>query len=126
MEKLYKKVGKKYVEVGYNLPDIPDGFYFSQKIKNGTRTTSVNYWLGSNPQEPVELQKLVQVMQHDDALASFLNQIQDKNSDEFKKLNNDCNHKLSEATQILNISTHDLSVAILRFIFKQLKGKNDV
>jgi hypothetical protein len=81
METLYRKVGRKYIPAGHNIPDIPDGLYWTTKTKYGRRGTSVNYWAGSNPPQPLDIEKLVSIMSQDDKLADYLMALQDGESD---------------------------------------------
>lgn len=119
MEKLYRKVGRRYVEVGYDIPDINDGFYFTQKTKSGRRTTSVLYWLGKSPKEPVDLEFLADIMQFDNELAKYLMKLCEEDSEEFKELKESNNIK--EPLKFYNISSYDLAQCVLRFLYN--KGK---
>ena len=119
MEKLYKKVGRRYVEVGYDIPDISDGFYFTQKTKSGRRTTSVLYWLGKNPKEPVDLDFLADIMQFDDELAKYLTKLCEEDSEEFKELKE--GNYINLPLSFYNISPYHLAQCVLRFLYN--KGK---
>lgn len=119
MEKLYRKLSNgKYEEVGYNLPDIHDGLYFSQKTKHGRRCTSIKYWVGDIETEPIDLKKLISTMSLDDDLADFLNELEDENSEIMKSLKK-TNENVKQL-KIYNMSKMELAQHILRFLFKKM------
>lgn len=117
MEQYYVKVGKRYIPAGYSMPDLADGFYFVQKTPFGRRSTSVNYWAGSNPPQPLDAEKLVSYMSKDDSLARYIIQIQDPNSEEFQKVKEDQGIKGNEI-KITGLGASDLAQCILRFLFE--------
>ena len=119
MEKLYRKLSNgKYEEVGYNLPDVPNGLFFSQKTKHGRRCTSINYWLGGIDTEPVDLKRLISTMSLDDDLADYINDLEDEHSDEFKKLKE--NNPNIKPLRLYNMSKMELAQLILRFLFTKM------
>jgi len=103
MEKYYIKLPNgRYQEVGYNVPDMCDGFYFTQRVGAGRRTTLVPYWAGrlQDLDEVLNVQKLVTIMQHDDNLCMFLRE-----------------HIDAGNLKVFNISLNDFSLDILRFLY---------
>ena len=125
MEYYYIKEGRRYRRVGYNTPDMHDGLYFRESKSNSTRTTSVAYWLGTDPKEPVDVNRLVSTMRLDEELSKYIMAIQ-TNSDEFEKLKEDSGGFVKHPVKILNISASELAVNILRFIYnKQVSNEKD-
>jgi hypothetical protein len=119
MEKLYRKLPNgKYESVGYNLPDVPEGFYFKQNTKHGSRLTSINYWLGSSPKEPVDLNTLVNIMSLDNDLADYLGKVEDEKSQEFKQLKEESGF-IKGSLKLYNISRQDLALIVLRWIYNK-------
>lgn len=116
-DEYYVKVGRKYVKAGYSRPDMGTGLYFHEEQKNGSRTTSVRYWVGSTSR-PVDVERLVSLMRLDDKLAAYLGKICEANSDEFVKLREGSGGFIKESPVFLNISRQDLAVAILRFLYE--------
>lgn len=125
MEDYYVKVGKKYKRVGYSGPDMYDGLYYRQSTKYGSQTTSVAYWHGKFTPQPVDLQSLVDIMVMADTLSSYILNIQKLDSEEFKELKENSGGYVKEPPKVYNISNHDLSVAILRFIYEKVKEAKD-
>lgn len=120
MEDYYIKVGRKYVRVGYNLPDMHDGLYYREK----NRTTSVAYWHGRHIPQPINIPLLIEIMRKDDKLSKFLYNIQDENSEEFKQMKENSGGYVKEPPKVYNISAQDLSLEILRFIYKCLESSH--
>lgn len=114
----------RYVSVGYNAPNMGDGLYFRQHDKNSTRTTSVAYWVGTGPQEPVDVNRLISLMKLDEGLAGWLNKIQDQNSPEYKQLEADSGGYVKVAPKIYNISMQDLAAGMLRWLYEH-EGTHD-
>lgn len=121
METFYRKVGRRYIPAGYNVPDIPDGLYWSQKTEYGRRGTSVNYWAGKNPPQPLDLQKLIATMSNDDKLAKYLMALQDGDSDEYQQAKENQGGFVRQPLGLLNFSASDLAVCILRFAFEEME-----
>lgn len=125
MEKVYRKLPSgRYEEIGYNAPDMADGLYFRQTVPYGKRTTSIAYWHGTDPQEPVDIKLLTQIMSMDDEIGTYISRIQDPNSDEFQKLKDDSGGYLTEPPLIYNISPNGLAVAILRRVYGLLRNQS--
>lgn len=120
MQQYYIKKGKKFIPAGWNCPNLPEGVYFHQKEPNGSRTTSLNWWVGTNPSQPIDMNLLIQVLRLDDSLARYLNKIQE-DSPEFQALKADAVGHITEPPKIFNISPHELAVAVLRFVYEELK-----
>jgi len=124
MEKYYIKKGRRYIEAGYSMPDISTGLYFHQKTDYGSRTTSINYWVGVNPAEPVDISALIAIMSKDDRLARYLSALQDENSEEYKKAKEDCGDFVKGPLTMYNWSSQDLAACILRLLYEEFTGKN--
>jgi len=114
----------RYVPVGYNSPDFGEGLYFRQHQKYGKRTTSIAYWVGSGPKEPVDVNRLVSLMKLDEDLARYIGKIQDETTPEYKQLKEDCGGFVKEAPKIYNISHQDLAAAVLRWLYEH-EGTHD-
>lgn len=112
----------RYKSIGVARPDtMPEGLYFHQKQPTGSRTTSVLHWVGTNPEQPLDINRLLGLMKQDEKLMKYLAAIQRNDSPEYKKLEVDCGYVV-EPPRIYNISMHDLAVAILRYLFEQEKN----
>lgn len=122
MEKYYVKRGKRYIEAGYNVPNLCEGIYFHQKTKFGSRTTSLNWWVGSAPSEPIDTKLLIQIMRIDEDLSNWLMKIQQNNSDEYKQFKENSLGFIKDNPKIYNVSVQDLSVGILRLVYESLKN----
>ncbi len=119
-EEYFVKVNGRYQSVGTSRPDyLPNGLYFHQNIPSGTRTTSVQHWVGTDPKQPIDLNRLLSLMQQDEKLMTYLAAIQTEDSPEYKKLKVDCAGYVKNPPRIYNISMHDLATAVLRFLFQE-------
>lgn len=125
MEKYYIKKGRRYVEAGYSMPDIPDGFYFQQKTNYGSRQTSVNYWAGTNPPQPLDFQKLAAIMSNDDKLAKYIATLTKEDSPELAKAKEDQGGYVKGPLQMYNWSFQDLATCILRFLFEEMENDSN-
>ena len=124
MEKYYiKKPNGRYEYAGYSTPNMYEGLYFHQKTGYGSRTTSIAYWVGKNPEEPVDIDLLVGIMNKDGELAEYIGKLQDPDSVELKELKEENGH-IRGPLEMYNWSRHDLAVILLRFIYNKLKEKN--
>ena len=124
MEQYYLKKGRRYVPAGYSFPDMDEGLYWRQKMPNGTRTTSICHWAGSNPPQPLNIEKLIAVMSQDDRLARYVGKLTDPESDEFKKAKEDQGDFITGPLQFYNWSAQDLASCILRFAFEEMKDED--
>lgn len=115
MQDYYVKNGRRYERAGYISDNMPDGLYFRQSDKYSTRITSLAYWLGTNPKQPVDVNRLISTMQLDEKLSAYLNSLT-KDSDEFRQLKEDCGGYVKSPIEFYNISPQDLALAVLRFI----------
>lgn len=123
MEQYYLKVGRKYVPAGYSFPDMPEGLYWKQKGHNSTRITSVMHWAGTNPPQPLDVQKLISVMSKDERLARYIGALTDADSDEFKRAKEDQGGYIRGPLQFYNWSAQDLATCILRFAFEEMENE---
>ena len=114
----------KYQSIGTHRPDyLPNGLYFHQNQKYGSRTTSVQHWVGQDPKQPIDLNRLVSLMKKDEELGHYLSEIQ-RESPEYEKLKLNAGGYVSEPPRIFNISMQELAIAILRFLYEQ-ESKDD-
>ena len=116
-EQYYLKVGRRYVPAGYSLPDMGEGLYWHQKTPYGSPTTSVCHWAGTNPPQPLDVQKLIAIMSEDDRLVEYIGKLTNPESDEFKKAKEDQGGYIHGPLQLYNWSAQDLATCILRFAF---------
>ena len=121
MEQYYIKKGRKYIPAGYSTPDMGEGLYWRQKTHYGTRTTSVCWWAGSTPPQPLDIQKLISIMSQDDCLTKYIAALTDENSDELKKAKEDQGGYIKGPLQFYNWSAHDLAACILRYAFEEME-----
>lgn len=123
MEQYYIKRGRKYIEAGYSMPDMAEGLYWRQKTPYGSRTTSVMHWAGSNPPQPLDIQKLIGIMSEDERLAQFLMKLQDETSEEYQKAKGDQGGYISGPLKFYNWSANNLAQVILRFAFEEMENE---
>lgn len=110
----------RYRSIGTAAPEVLyDGLYFHQKQRTGSRTTSIQHWVGADPKQPVDVLRLVDIMKNDEDVANYLMRLQDGNSEEFKKLKRDSHGWVKDPLRIFNISMSDLAQAILRFLYEK-------
>jgi len=116
MEPYYIKQGRKYVKVGYSYPDLPVGLYWTQENPYGRRSTCVHYWAGSNPPQPLNIERLISIMQNDDSLAKYISGLCNPDSPELAKAIADKNSR--GPLTLGGFSPYDLAQCILRFMFE--------
>jgi hypothetical protein len=63
-------------------------------------------------------------MHLDQALAKYINKIQEESSEEYNRLRENCGGYVKSAPKIYNISSQDLAVEVLRFIYEELRKNN--
>jgi len=123
-EEYFVKENGRYISIGTARPDyLPNGLYFHQNVKHGARTTSVQHWVGQDPQQPIDLNRLISLMKKDEELAKYLSEIQ-RESPEYEKLKLNAGGYITEPPRIYNISMQELAIAVLRFLFEQ-ESKDD-
>lgn len=119
MEQYYIKVGRRYVPAGYSFPDMPEGLYWKEKMPGSSRVTSVMYWAGKNPPQPLDVEKLISIMREDGRLAKYIMALTDENSEEYKEAKENQGGFVKEPLNY-NWSAQDLATCILRFAFKEI------
>lgn len=113
MDKLYRKVGKKYVSVGYDIPDISDGIWMVQSKPSSKRQTSL-VWKVGDLKRPVDVvtHAALQTMEKD--ICSYIMKLSDENSEEYKEAKEICGGYLMGPIGFTNISPSDIATLFLR------------
>ena len=118
-DEYFVKQNGRYKSIGHSRPDtMREGVYFHQNQPNGSKTTCLSYWIGKDPKQPIDVNRLVHLMAQEGKLIKYLAAIQFPDSPEYQKLRVD-SRSVSAPPRIFNISMQDLSVAILRYLFEQ-------
>lgn len=116
MEKLFRKVGKRYVVAGYDFPTLSEGIWLVQE-KPGSRSTSSLVWKIGDIKRPVDIATRAGVLALQDDLVDYLRNLSDESSQEYQELKKKCgSYALSGAPQISNIAISDFADAILNRI----------
>jgi hypothetical protein len=123
MEKLYKKVGNRYVSVGYSSPDISDGIWMVQSKPSSKSITSLVWKVG-------EIKDVVDVTTHaalqacEDDLTKYLMKLSDETTDEYKEARNICGGFMQGPVKLYNISPADIVTLFLRQLAIKTDNKN--
>jgi hypothetical protein len=116
MEKLYRKVGKRYVTAGYDFPTLSEGIWLVQE-RPGSRRTSSLVWRIGEIKRPVDIATRVGVLALQDDLVDYLRNLSDENSQEYQELKEKLgSYALIGTPQISNIAISDFADAILNRI----------
>lgn len=116
MEKLYRKVGKKYVEAGYgSVPDLVPGIWLVQKNEYSKSQTSL-VWRVGDLKRPVDVVTHAALQTMTDKLAQYLLKLSEEDSEEFKQAKEQLGGYLHGAPSFYNISAGDLASLFLRQI----------
>lgn len=120
MEKIYKKVGKRYVEAGYNTPDLVDGIWLIQTKKHSRSLSNLVFRIG-DLQSPRDIVTQGAMLSMQDELTRYIVSIGDENSQEFKDVKARLGGWVKRPIEIYNISPSDLSYLILNKISENLE-----
>ena len=121
LEKVYRKVGRKYVECGYNnIPDISDGIWIISS-KPYSKSYSSLFWKVGDLKRPVDVVTHASLQQMSDDLASYLIKLGDTNSNEYRMAKEKCGGYLQGAVSYCNISASDLCSLFLSEIASKLE-----
>jgi hypothetical protein len=116
MEKLYRKVGKRYVTAGYDFPTLSEGIWLVQERPGSKRTSSLVWRIGEI-KRPVDIATRVGVLALQDDLVDYLRNLSDENSQEYQELKEKLgSYALIGTPQISNIAISDFADAILNRI----------
>jgi hypothetical protein len=113
MEKIYRKIGKRYVECGYNIPDISDGIWLVQSNPNSKSQQSL-VWKVGDLKRPVDVVTHAALQSVGDDLASYLTALTNENTPEFKEIKKMYGAWVTGAIGYYNISASDLVSLLLR------------
>lgn len=121
MEKLYHKVGKKYVETGYGgVPDLVPGIWLVQKNEHSKGQTSL-VWRVGDLKRPVDVVTHAALQTMTDKLAQYLIKLGDEGSEEFKQAKEQLGGYLHGTPSFYNISAGDLASLFLRQIALEIE-----
>jgi uncharacterized protein YjbK len=119
-EKLYKKVGRRYIEV--SIPekfDMDDGVWLIQKMPSGKSFMSL-MWLVGDLKRPADIttHAAMQSIQHD--ISRYIMNLTDKDSNEYQDAKNTVGSWLNDFSYS-GVSASDLALLILRRISTHLE-----
>lgn len=125
MEKVYRKIGKRYVECGYNnIPDISDGIWIVRSNPGRKGQTSM-FWKVGNIERPVDIVTHAALQSIEEDLAHYLLKLGDVNSTEFQEAKEIAGGYLNSSIGYTNISASQLCSLFLRRIALHLEdGEN--
>lgn len=124
MEKLYRKIGKRYVECGYNTPDISDGIWLVQS-KPYVKSQQSLLWKIGNIKRPVDVVTHAALQSVEEELANYLMRLGDETSSEFKEAKEYAGSWLLNPIKFYNISASLLVTLLLRKLAFNLEdGEN--
>jgi hypothetical protein len=124
-EKLYKKVGRRYVEV--TMPeryDMTDGIWLIQN-KPHSRSISSLYWKVGDIKRPADIVTHASLQTLEDDLSRYLLNLKDERSVEFKEAKELSGGYIKDAIGFYNVSASQLVSLLLRRIATHLEeGEN--
>lgn len=121
MEKYYKKIGKKYVEAGYNIPDITEGIWLVQKNPYSKSQTSL-IWKVGELKRPVDIVTHASLITMTDKLANYISNLSDDTSEEYKEAKEILGGFMYGPVHLSNISSGDLIGLIIRQISMEVEN----
>lgn len=124
-EKLYKKVGRRYVEVSMSERfDMQDGVWLVQNKPNSKSMSSL-YWKVGDLKRPVDIVTHAGLQTLEDDLAQYLIALSDNKSKEFIEAKEICGAWLTQPVGYYNISASQLVSLFIRRISTYLEeGEN--
>lgn len=120
MEKLYKKVGNRYVEAGYNSPDLVDGIWLIQSKEHSRSMTNLVFRVG-DLKEPRDVITQGALMSIQDDISSYVLKLTKEDSLEFKNLKSQYAGWVHGPLGVYNISIGDFVSVILNKIAENLE-----
>lgn len=125
MEKVYRKIGKRYIECGYNnIPDISDGIWIV-KSNPGIKGQTSLFWKVGNIERPVDVVTHAALQSIEEDLAHYLLKLGDENSKEYQKAKEISAGYIRGPIGYHNVSAADLCSLFLRRIALHLEnGEN--
>lgn len=119
MEKLYRKIGRKYVSVGYEIPDISDGIWMVQSNPGSKRVTSL-MWKVGDIKRPVDVTTHAAIQSMENGLLDYLRKLGDVDSPEYQEAKEICGVLLGPIN-LNNVSPSDFITLLLRQISKKIE-----
>jgi hypothetical protein len=123
-EKLYRKVGRKYVEA--TIPekfDMPEGVWLIQN-KGYSRSFMSLMWLVGDLKRPADITTHAAMQSIQDDISGYIMKLTNKDSDEYKDAKNTAGSWLNDFSY-QGVSAADLAMLILRRISLHLEdGEN--
>jgi len=121
MEKVYRKVGRKYISCGYNnIPDISDGIWLVQS-KEGNKSYSSVFWKVGNIERPIDITTHAALQSIEEDLSKYLINLGKADSKEFIEAKEIAGRYLTEPIGYYNISASQLCSLFLRRIALHLE-----
>lgn len=122
MEKIYRKKGRKYVHIGYDVPDLTDGIWMVKTDSSSKSTTSLIWKIGDLPQADMKLHASLQ--KYEDELSRFLSGLSKTDSDAYKFYSETCVGDDNHPIEIYGTSTAELMTTILRKLATLIQEDN--
>ena len=114
MEKLYRKVGKRYKPAGLgSIPDISDGIWMVQTNPTSKRQTSL-LWKVGELKRPVDVVTHASLQTMEEDIIKYISKLSDEESEEYKEAKEICGGFLRGPVGFSNISPADLATLFLR------------
>lgn len=121
IEKVYRKVGRKYVECGYNnIPDISDGIWIVSSKPYSKGYSSV-FWRVGDLKRPVDVVTHAALQTMSDDIARYMMNLCKEESEEYKDAKEVCGGYLHGVPSFYNISAGDMASLLLRRIATHLE-----
>jgi len=124
METIYKKVGRKYVPVGYNMPDITDGIWIVQSNPHSKSITSLAWKVG-DLKRPVDVVTHVALQTMADELIHYIIKLSVKDSPEYQEIKKQFGNWITGPIELYNISTSDFVTLLLRKMATIIEKNNN-
>lgn len=122
MEKVYKKVGKRYVACGFNnIPEISDGVWFVKSDEGRSKGYSSTFWKVGNIGRPVDVVTHASLQSIEEDLSTYLVSLGKVDSKEFKEAKEIAGGYLNEPIGYYNVSASQLCSLFLRRIALHLE-----
>ena len=120
-EKLYKKIGNKYVEVSVGERyEMSDGIWLVQSNIN-TKSASSLMWKVGEIKRPVDVVTHAALYSLEDKLSRYLLKLSDINTDEWQDLKKKLRGYLSGPVGVYNISVNDFIGSLLTKMSEDLE-----
>lgn len=121
MEKVYRKVGRKYESCGYNnTPDLSDGIWMVQSKPHSSSMSSMIWKIG-NIDRPCDVLTHAALQSISDDIAQYVVRLSDATSSEFIEAKDNSGGYIKEPIGFYNISASDITSLILRRIATHLE-----